>query len=224
MTENVNCLEDELKIVAIADLHIGDARSHYSLYVKELWQIREELGALILLGDTIELRHPSWSMEESWRLFEEVRDTLEAMGLRQKTIMLRGNHDASIDLRLWEAGLKVRDLGRLWCEASDVYLVHGSGLGLENAIARNRGIRDSSVLALWKRWLIQKENVIPELCWLDWLVTGHFEIPVCDPLARVCGVSSAIGDPHHGTKGRYVCIDPHTSNPERQVMLRVVNN
>jgi len=151
-----------------------------------------------------------------------VCDELDAMGLLQKTILVRGNHDASIDLRIWEAGLIIRDYGRLWCGTTDVYLVHGSGLGLENAIAQNAGIRATSVLTRWKTQLIEKGAPFPELRGLDWLITGHFEIPVCDPLMRVCGVSAAIGDPLHGTKGRYAWIDPHTTNPEQQVMLRIL--
>lgn len=223
MTSDPLRLEDELKIVAMADLHIGDDRSHYPIYVEELWRIGEVLGALFLLGDTIELRYPS-QVEESWRRFYEVRDELVAMGLLQKTILLRGNHDASIDLRLWRAGLTVRDSGRIWCGTNDVYVVHGTGLGMKRAIEANSGVRDTQALVLLKYRLVkERHSLLRGLRWVDWLITGHFEIPVCDSIARVCGASSALGDPQHGTKGRYVLIDPHTENPERQVMLRVVN-
>jgi len=138
MTSDPLRLKDELEIAAIADSHIGDDRSHYPIYVEELWRIRQVLGALFLLSDTIELRYPSQE-EESWRWFYEVRDELKAMSLLQKTILLRGNHDASIDMQLWRAGLTVRDSGRLWCGANDVYLAHGNGLGLKHAIEANGG-------------------------------------------------------------------------------------
>lgn len=225
MTSDPIRLEEELKIAAIADLHIGDDWSHYPIYVEELWRIREVLGALFLLGDTIELRYPSQGEEESWRRFYEVRDELEAMGLLQKTILLRGNHDASIDRQLWRAGFTVRDSGCLWCGTNDVYLAHGNGLGLEKAIELNGGIRDTRALVLLKKQLVKKSHpLLDGLRWVDWLITGHFGIPVCDPHAQVCGASSALGDPRHGTKRRYVLIDPHTKNLERQVMLRVVKH
>ena len=50
MDEELECQDEEISIIAMADLHIGDARSHYPLYIKELGRIHEDVGMLILLG------------------------------------------------------------------------------------------------------------------------------------------------------------------------------
>ena len=209
------------KIYVFGDFHIGNPKSHYQLGVAEICRQCENIDTLILAGDTLELRYGQ--IEEVFALFYMFRDELQDLGLLKRTIILPGNHDASIMYKFWRSGLILKPYAWLWCGNNYILVVHGDGIGLERAIAANQGRRNRNALRLLKQHLLEEQpNILPPLSPNDFLVTAHFQIPQDDPHWRVCGVSDWTGEPKSALKRRFAIIDPKATISERQVTLGVV--
>lgn len=206
------------KIYVFGDFHIGNPKSHYELGVAEIRRRNEEIDTLILAGDTLELKYEQ--LEEVFDLFYTFRDELQELGLLKRTILIPGNHDASIKYKFWQSGLILKPHAWLWCRDNHVLVVHGDGIGLERAISANQGRRTRNALHLLKEQLQEERpDTLPPLSRSDWVVTAHFQIPVSDTHRQVCGVSDWTGDPRSALKRRYAIINPQVATPERQVTL-----
>lgn len=206
------------KIFMFGDFHLGNPRSHYELGVAEIRRRCEEIDTLILAGDTLELKYGQ--VEEVFALFYALRDELQELGLLKRTLLLPGNHDASIMTKFWQSGLILKPHAWLWCRDNYVLVVHGDGIGLERAIAANQGRRTRHALRRLKAQLREERpDTLPPLSRDDWLVTAHFQVPVSDPHRQVCGVSDWTGEPRSALKRRYAIIDPQAATLERQVTL-----
>ncbi len=211
------------KIYVFGDFHIGNPTSHYELGVAEIRRKCEEIDTLILAGDTLELKYLHEQKKDVFMLFNAFRDELQELGLLKRTVLLPGNHDASIMYRFWQSGLILNPHAWLWCGDNYVLVTHGDGIGMERAIAANHGQRTRNALRLLKQQLqVEKPDTLPHLSQSDWLVVSHFQIPQNDPHWQVCGGSDWTGDPRSGLKRRYVIIDPQEPIPERKVILGVV--
>lgn len=224
---------------AFGDLHIGDRQSRWQEALLVIEQLND-LGVLILAGDILELRYlheqRTWTQQPEcarttdekrweaavWMEFQEFTDRLDDMGLLNRTVLLRGNHDSTIDVQFSLQGYQIQDYAYLWGSNQYVLVVHGQGIGYEAAMKwAEREQRDTTeALRRVKARLIATRNpTYPELREVDWLIVAHFANAVLDMTGRVCGLSPFTHDLLDGRRGAFVRITPATKNPERLVEL-----
>lgn len=224
---------------AFGDLHIGDRQSRWREAVEVIEQL-EDLGILILAGDTLELRYleeqrrwnqqperPRTAKEEQWEAavwaeFREFTDRLDDLGLLDRTLLLRGNHDSTIDVRFSLQGYQIQDYAYFWGGNQYVLVVHGQGLGYEAAIkwaAREQRDTTEALRRVKARLIATGNPIYPEVRDVDWLIVAHFANAVLDMTGRVCGLSPFTHDLLDGRRGAFTRITPAAENPERLVEL-----
>lgn len=224
---------------AFGDMHIGARQSRWREAVQVIEQL-DDLGILILAGDTLELRYmhehrsgsqqPKRSLTTSeeqretamWAEFQEFTDQLDQLGLLDRTVLLRGNHDSSIDVQFSLQGYQIQDYAYFWAGNQYVLVVHGQGIGYEAAMKwAEREQRDTSeALRRMKARLIATRNpTYPTLRDVDWLIVAHFANAVLDMTGRVCGLSPFTHDLLDGRRGAFARITPAAENLERLVEL-----
>ncbi len=225
--------------VIIGDIHVGNKYSRWRMLVEKLEQLekRFDVETYVLAGDTFQVR----KCENSQRLEEEKNKFLKAYNGKNKrlnkTIIVEGNHDPKdkIEEIMMTPPLTIEEVedavteaiittyAKLWCGNCYVYVLHGHNIGMEKNV--NKVGRRAEALRLTKQDLIEKGTT-----WLrkgtiaeeDWLCLGHFEIPVCDLIGKVIGLSSWTAKTKEniiksGTKGRIAIINDQ--NPNETVKL-----
>lgn len=215
------------------DLHIGNPQSRWREVIQILEQL-EDLGILILAGDTLELRYMHEQHRESgrskgntqevavWQEFQEFTSQLDQLGLLDRTVLLRGNHDSTIDIQFSLQGYHIQDYAYFWGGNQYVLVIHGQGVGFESAMKwATREQRDTTeALRRVKTRLIASKNPIyPVLREVDWLVMAHFATAVLDMTGRVCGLSPFTHNLLDGRQGAFARITPAEENPERFIEL-----
>lgn len=221
------------------DLHIGDRQSRWREAVQIIEQL-EDLGILILAGDTLELRYleehrrwiqqcgsPRTASEEQWEAavwteFHEFTDRLDSLDLLDRTVLLRGNHDSAIDVRFSLQGYQIQDYAYFWGYNQYVLVVHGQGLGYESAMkwaAREQRDTTEALRRVKTRFIATGNPIYPELREVDWLIVAHFANAVLDMTGRVCGLSPFTHDILDGRRGAFARITPTAENTERLVEL-----
>lgn len=221
------------------DLHIGDRQSRWQEALQVIEQLND-LGVLILAGDILELRYMHeqriWIQqpecactadEERWEVavwteFQKFTDRLDDLDLLNRTVLLRGNHDSTIDVQFSLQGYQIQDYAYLWSYNQYVLVVHGQGIGYEAAMKwTEREQRDTTeALRRVKARLIATRNpTYPELREVDWLIVAHFATAVLDMTGRVCGLSPFTHNLLDGRRGAFTRITPAAKNPERLIEL-----
>jgi hypothetical protein len=124
--------------------------------------------ALVFLGDTMDW---IWSKNHSLVLsrFYSLVEVLEELGLREKTVFIRGNHDPSEKIFVWRRPLSIRK--KLTFEvsiSSAVTIEHGDTLRLEKY--SQGGLTEEKIMA-WRN-----ELKIPEK---NHIILGHAHMGRC---------------------------------------------
>jgi hypothetical protein len=221
------------------DLHIGNRQSRWREVIQILEQL-EDLGALIFAGDTLELRYmheqrhwiepseeqqtrPEKTQEVTvWNEFQEFTDQLDQLGLLDRTVLLRGNHDSTIDIQFSLQGYQIQDYAYFWGGNQYALIIHGQGIGYESAMKwATREQRDTTeALRRVKTRLTASRNPsYPVLRKVDWLIVAHFATAVLDMTGRVCGLSPFTHDLLDGRRGAFARIAPAEENSERFIEL-----
>jgi hypothetical protein len=201
--------------VVLADLHVGHPQSGWKAAVECLARLDEQyqVFAIYFAGDTLEMAYahqfggPSALQGEYTRFFRG----LETEGLAGRCIFLQGNHDSNFEVLPSAHEFLVLECAWLFCQNFHVLILHGHGIGYER-VASSFGHSARALIQLRARLEKEQPGRLPCLSRADWLVTGHFDIPVRNLSERVVGLGSWVGDLNRDDRAYYGLIDPAAMN------------
>jgi UDP-2,3-diacylglucosamine pyrophosphatase LpxH len=201
--------------VVLGDLHVGHPQSKWRQAVEWLATLDAQyrVFAFYFAGDTLELAYAhefgeAASLQPEYdRFFQRLRD----MGLAARCVFLLGNHDSSLEVLPSSHDFVVAQYAWLFCQTFHVLILHGHGVGYTR-LASAYGRSAEALRQLRQRLATKPLASLPTLGKRDWLVTGHFDVPVRDLLGRVVGLGSWVGDLNRDDRGYYAILQPNTSD------------
>jgi hypothetical protein len=196
--------------VVLADLHVGHPHSGWEAAVDCLADLNKQyrVFAIYFAGDTLEMAYahefggPFALQAEYERFFSR----LSGEGLAGQCVFLQGNHDGSLEVLPSAYDFPVFEYAWLFCQTFHVLILHGHGIGYERA-ASSFGHSGRALGQLRARLENGQRRRLPPLSSADWLVTGHFDIPVRNLSERVVGLGSWIGDLGRDDRGYFALIN-----------------
>ncbi|MFX1561924.1 MAG: metallophosphoesterase [Promethearchaeota archaeon] len=201
--------------VIFADIHIGLSDSRWDAVLDTLKKLTTNenttIGAIIFAGDTVDITRakPQQVTTDLNKFCKE----LKKLNLLHRSVFLHGNHDPTINQLLTVPDCILRPTVLLRFPDTNIFIVHGHGIGLEAAISCHG--YTSTAFAAAKQRLIR----YPPL-WLqepmsqnDWLVACHYALPHIDFENRTAGLSPWTGSLDDNWHGHYLIIRSHPTRP-----------
>jgi len=201
--------------VVLADLHVGHPESGWQVAVDCLVDLDEQyqIFAIYFAGDTLEMAyaHEFGGVSALQGEYDRFLQRLKAEGLAGRCVFLLGNHDSSLEVLPSAHEFLVAEYAWLFCQTFHVLIIHGHGVGYER-VANSFGRSARALSQLRARLETGPPRRLPSLSRADWLVTGHFDIPVRNLAERVVGLGAWVGDLDRDDRGYYAVIDPVAIN------------
>lgn len=161
--------------------------------------------------------HEFGGAQELQTEYNQFFQALREQNLASRCVFLLGNHDSSLKAQPSAHEFVVTEYAWLFCQTFRVLIHHGHCTGYER-MASAYGRSAEALRRLRARLESDKTGWLPPLGDKDWMITGHFDIPVRDLPRRVVGLGSWVGDLTRSNRGYYALIHPEAR--DAPVVLR----